>query len=965
MQAVDLTDKDARQIAQRLSLRPPQCDALEMLSRVAAAFRPHKDADQAAALASVKAVIDHAQKAGMAHTKPVQSFESFERDFMNLCFSLATGVGKTRLMGAFIAFLHKKYGLRHFFVVAPNLTIYEKLKQDFGNPTSAKYVFAGLEMFASERPLIITGDDYEDGRGVRDEARIGAWQPDLRGVNTGRGGVHINIFNISKFAKDTKPGTDNKPARIKRIHECLGQAYFSYLAGLLDLVLIMDEAHNYRASAGANALNELNPVLGLELTATPFRTQGTERITRVHPETKVSSQVTVPKRIWFENVLYDYQLRDAMNDGFVKEPCVAYRKNTDAAKMGKGELELKKLNDAIDIHEETKTDLYRFAVNNRSIPVKPFILVVAEDTTHANSLKTLIESDGFHKARFRGKVIIVHSRMDSADKQENLRRLLDVELSENTDEIVIHVESLKEGWDVTNLYTLVPLRAADTAGLVLQSMGRGLRLPYGKRVTKKNEELSPVDRLTVIAHDRYNDILDEAKFSDSGLTGFVRGRDLDADAPERAAPVTSRATAWIAAKEAAHAAVRTKYAAGKPAEIKDAVDRHVSRVVEVLEKVIGHIAAVRNLRDINKAEIQEQFAKAVEAEMAATAEAQPELPTVPMPTVREILQAACAAFVDKAIEIPKITVVPSVDHKLVYTDFDLDVRHVGWQRPVQDLEMRRVRGGELIAVPKHNHDVFLEERPENYIIRQLVDRTDIDYDDNPTLFQKLAGQFAAHLRGYLESDADVFAVIIDHEKEAGRLVYEQLLKHRRETASTWTIIVHPAFETLTPAVFKNSSGVDPIDLRQEIADKSRIRRYVFTGFARCGGQFCKFDSDGERRFAVILENDKTVAKWMKPAAGKLRLDWRLNGKTSTYEPDFVVETATSFWLAEVKADNEVDTPEVLAKADAGRVWCQAATDHALNTGGKSWRYALLPDSKVKDNIFNFDGLIAHVGVAVA
>lgn len=55
--------------------------------------------------------------------------------------------------------------------------------------------------------------------------------------------------------------------------------------------------------------------------------------------------------------------------------------------MGKGELELKKLNDAIDIHEETKTDLYRFAVNNRSIPVKPFILVVAEDTTHANSLK--------------------------------------------------------------------------------------------------------------------------------------------------------------------------------------------------------------------------------------------------------------------------------------------------------------------------------------------------------------------------------------------------------------------------------------------------------------------------------------------------------------------------------------------------------------------------------------------------
>ena len=31
----------------------------------------------------------------------------------------------------------------------------------------------------------------------------------------------------------------------------------------------MDESHRYRASAGVKAINELKPIIGLELTATP------------------------------------------------------------------------------------------------------------------------------------------------------------------------------------------------------------------------------------------------------------------------------------------------------------------------------------------------------------------------------------------------------------------------------------------------------------------------------------------------------------------------------------------------------------------------------------------------------------------------------------------------------------------------------------------------------------------------
>lgn len=60
-----------------------------------------------------------------------------------------------------------------------------------------------------------------------------------------------------------------------------------------------------------------------------------------------------------------------------------------------------------------------------------------------------------------------------------------MEQADNPVEIVIHVNILKEGWDVNNLYTIVPLRTAASKILREQMVGRGLRLPYGKRTGDK------------------------------------------------------------------------------------------------------------------------------------------------------------------------------------------------------------------------------------------------------------------------------------------------------------------------------------------------------------------------------------------------------------------------------------------------------------------------------------------------
>ncbi|HEX8201564.1 MAG TPA: DEAD/DEAH box helicase family protein [Isosphaeraceae bacterium] len=282
------------EVSSHLSLRPPRRAALEILDRVFEAVPLDKSTDPAEALEAIRS--------------EYPAVTDFEREFPSLCFALATGFGKTRLMGAFIAYLHLDRGLNDFFVRAPNLTIYTKLIADF-TPNTANYVFRGVGEFASGGIEVITGDNYESGRGVRAPVRQQAHDFATGGVRRAawqgrfeydRAAVHLNVFNISKINSEVRGG---KAPRIKRLREYLGQSYFEYLAGRDDLVLLMDESHRYRGGAGIKVLNELRPILGLEPTATPQVESGTK---------------TFP----FKNVIYNGQPgpRGAARPGLRRDP---------------------------------------------------------------------------------------------------------------------------------------------------------------------------------------------------------------------------------------------------------------------------------------------------------------------------------------------------------------------------------------------------------------------------------------------------------------------------------------------------------------------------------------------------------------------------------------------------------------------------------------------------------------------
>ncbi len=158
----------------------------------------------------------------------------------------------------------------------------------------------------------------------------------------------------------------------------------------------------------------------------------------------------------------------------MKEPAVATRENFNAANYSEEQLEVLKLEDGIRIHEDTKVELEVYARQHDKPIVKPFMLIVAQDTDHANELVGRIKQDDFFDGRYKDGVITVHSKQKGQEADETVQRLLEVESRDEPTEIVVHVNMLKEGWDVTNLYTIVPLRAANSKTLVEQSIGRGL-----------------------------------------------------------------------------------------------------------------------------------------------------------------------------------------------------------------------------------------------------------------------------------------------------------------------------------------------------------------------------------------------------------------------------------------------------------------------------------------------------------
>jgi hypothetical protein len=97
------------------------------------------------------------------------------------------------------------------------------------------------------------------------------------------------------------------------------------------------------------------------------------------------------------------------------------------------------------------------------------------------------------------------------------------------------------------------------------------------------------------------------------------------------------------------------------------------------------------------------------------------------------------------------------------------------------------------------------------------------------------------------------------------------------------------------------------DFRQAPPEKKSIAKYVYGGFERCLYPALEFQSDTERKLAVIIDRDSQ--KWFKAAKEQFQLFYLCSGEHLEYQPDFVAEGDSAIYMLEPKVSATCKVPK--------------------------------------------------------
>lgn len=381
-----------------------------------------------------------------------------------LVFNLATGVGKTRLMGALIAYLYLSGQSRNFLILAPRTAILEKLERE-SSQHHPKYLLIDPDL-ASEPNICI-------------RANLDSFKPDEQG---------LNVFILSP---QSISGNDK---RFFRAGEFRSESVADYLKHADDLIVFVDESHHLgdpgkELASWTQAVRDLKPLIYFGLTATP-RT----------PAPGVS-------------IVHSYDLAECLRDErYTKAVRLLVEPRDD--KLTDAEWDEYTLDFALERLERKRLAIDAFRQEDPNFPaIEPVALICASDTKHADDIATWLKDK---RNLSDEQLLVTHSERKLTE--EEIRRLVAIDTPGSDIRVVVNVFRLTEGWDVTNVYVIAPLRQMATFSGALQTIGRGLRLPAGHRVGDPD-----VDTLDVLCcgKESLQAILDQAteEFGDSEAAG--------------------------------------------------------------------------------------------------------------------------------------------------------------------------------------------------------------------------------------------------------------------------------------------------------------------------------------------------------------------------------------------------------------------------------------------------------------
>lgn len=430
-------------------------------------------------------------------------------------FKLATGTGKTKVMSLAIVWSYFHSLLepdskmaRHFVVIAPNLTVFERLKDDF------KPSRGGGDIFDND-PLIPPA--------WRDQWNLTTvLQKEASGASTGGTLYLTNIHQLYNKPSGRTSQTEMHdwmgPSVSKAKALDTGEALRARIIGNQRVMVLNDEAHHLWDSE--NAWNEAIATLhdGME-----------ERGGGLVAQLDFSATPKDNAGRIFQHVVCDTPLGEAVDAGIVKTPIIGKgRKWNPKASSDASEVYHEQL---IVGYERYKKSLVEWEKSGK----KPLLFVMTESTEEADQITRRLNSDPDYEVlnnktinlhtNLKGKIKkvggknghleFVESEKDISDEDLKALRELSrqIDSDSNPYRCIVSVLMLREGWDVRNVTTIVPLRPFTAASNILpeQTLGRGLR-----RMTPAGSDFAVSEMVTVVEHPAFTSLYQE-QLSQQGL----------------------------------------------------------------------------------------------------------------------------------------------------------------------------------------------------------------------------------------------------------------------------------------------------------------------------------------------------------------------------------------------------------------------------------------------------------------
>ncbi|QGP90585.1 hypothetical protein GKZ92_22990 (plasmid) [Gordonia sp. 135] len=769
----------------------------------------------------------------------------------------ATGVGKTYVMAGLIEyFAGRTPPARNFLLLAPGSTIRDKSIKNF-TPGHKKSTTAAMK----SRPVAITADNFKSA----------AVQANMADTSK----TKLFVFTVQALTTSTGDGRATH-----EFQENLGGSLYQWLSSQDDLVILADEHHCYRSPAFSKTITELNPEVVIGVTATPDKRDS-------------------------DDVVYRYPLAHAIRDKYVKTPVLVARKDDRKD-------DYTKLLDGVTLLRYKEQVLHSYCDENELPKANPVMLVIAQDTAQADAFQEVLDSEDFDGGAWVGKTLLVHSNLTGDDKEKALAELDAVEDPDSTVRIIISVGMLKEGWDVKNVYIIASMRASVSDVLTEQTLGRGMRLPFGKYTG-----VQMLDTVEILAHERYEELLKKREslneqFIDYGVWMQTRVTEYGETVAER--------------------------------KVGDPVPNPVFPATGDGEAV-GEGPGAKRDGDVTPSPDPIQDYAELARKAAAEAEKAKVTPHEHLPiSGREQIVLPYVNHIENPVVV---TLNKITDHEKVFTDLAKGLSVEADE--VLKRTLLEANGGTITGVAAQDAvkagklDIPLETSRAALVdavltapgVTRRISEENAAKKIVDTIISAMGADAALHLSAYLDT-------------AKSRLM--QKVSALLESVQT------------TGITYSDEVELKPLNKARRCAkqhQKEKVETFqkglAYNGWSRALYEYASFDSSTEYTAAKAIDAAESVAVWARLHIKDIPITWTTAGRQ--YNPDFVViedvDGTRHCWLVETKMNKDITSGEVIAKKAAAETWANTITNSG-KVGDDQWHYVLLSETDVEHSHGNWE-----------